>query len=133
VFQKKWLRGFTLIELMVVVVIVGIIGSLIYTAGYKFFSRKEFIGKVTACSNMSMSVVAGRSAGGGLPSGTFSFAVDLDIGNEVVTFSSEDRQFANVVKGDSVEVAVFRYAPWQWDKAGTYCNGRLLRKYKPKS
>ena len=121
-------KGFTFIELMVVVIVVLILGSVIYSMGYKFFSQKTLTGKVTACSEMT----AGGAYGRAVPSGAFSFAVDMAIPgeNEILSFSAEDRKFANVVKGDSIQVRVFKYAPWNWEKAGTYYGGRLIKKFK---
>jgi prepilin-type N-terminal cleavage/methylation domain-containing protein len=121
-------KGFTLIELLIVVVVILVIGSIGFGVSYKFISQKTFTGKVTACNEMTAGVYGKR----GIPSGAFSFAVDMDVPgeDEVVTFSSEDRKFANVVKGDSIKVRVFKYAPWNFDKAGTYYSGRLLKKFK---
>lgn len=120
-------KGFTLIELLVVMFVIGIISLIVVGVGYKFFSQKTFSGTVTACSEMTAATY-GRS----VPSGTFSFAIDMDVPgqDEVLSFSAEDRKFANVVKDDSIKVRVFKYAPWNWDKAGTYYGGRLLKKYK---
>ena len=124
-YKKK---GFTLVELLVVVAIVGTLFLIVLGTSYKFISQKTFLGTVSACSEMSSTVVNAKS----IPSGTFSFAVDMIVPNkeEILTFSAEDRKFANVVKGDSVKIKVFTYAPWNLGKAGTYYGGRLLKKYK---
>lgn len=122
-------KGFTLIELLIVVFVVFIIGSVVFGFSYKFISQKTFTGDVTACNAMTAGVYNNK---GGVPSGAFSFAVDMDVPgeDEVISFSSEDRKFANVVKGDKIKVRVFKYAPWNWEKAGTYYGGRLLKKFK---
>jgi prepilin-type N-terminal cleavage/methylation domain-containing protein len=132
--MKIWSKGFTLVELMVVVVIVLIVfGGLIGSCGgcQQMFFRKNCEGRVTGISNLSgqvSTIVTGRN--NVFPGAAFSFAVEMSVGNEIVNFSAEDRQFATIEKGDSISVAIFKYPPWVLDKAGTYHGGRLLRKYK---
>jgi prepilin-type N-terminal cleavage/methylation domain-containing protein len=122
-------KGFTLIELLVVIFIFAILGTIVYSAGYGLFSRTTFTGKVTACTEMDAKNGGMFNRSSGAP---FSFAVDMDVAGEdgIVTFSSEDRKFANVRKGDSVMVRVEKYAPWNFNKAGEFHNGRLLKKFK---
>jgi prepilin-type N-terminal cleavage/methylation domain-containing protein len=125
-------KGFTLVEILVVAVIILIVGGVLVGGcsgcGSQVLFRKNCAGKVTGISNLSgqVNTVIGRV----IPSATFSFAVEMDIGKEIINFSSEDRQFATIEKGDSISVAIFKYPPWVLDKAGTYHNGRLLKKYK---
>lgn len=62
------------------------------------------------------------------PSQVFSFAIAIkDKKGEIFTSSSEDRQWAIVEKGQCVEAKFFPYAPWQFEKAGTYYGARLLK------
>ena len=45
---------------------------------------------------------------------------------------SFDHIFTNgtVRKGDKIKAKAFPYAPWDFNKAGTYHGGRLLKKFK---
>ena len=127
----KGQRGFTLIELLVVlaVVVIGIvaIGGGIGGALYKISSKQSYTGKVTDCQqllNQAMVVSNGNKTS----SSVFSFSCDIQSGDEIISFSSEDRKFATVHKGDVIQVVVFKYAPWDISKAGTYYDGRLIKK-----
>lgn len=67
--------------------------------------------------------------GGGVPTQqVFSFAVAVkDKSGVIFTSSSEDRQWAVARKGMCVEAKFYPYPPWQFDKANTYFNARLIR------
>ena len=69
--------------------------------------------------------------GGALPaSQIFSFAIAIkEPTGEIVTASSEDRQWAVVEKGQCAEARYFPYPPWELDKSGTYFGARLLKLY----
>ncbi len=57
-----------------------------------------------------------------------SFAIAIkDKSNEIITSSSEDRQWAVVKAGHCVEAKYFPYPPWNFDKSGTYFGARLLK------
>lgn len=58
----------------------------------------------------------------------FSFAVAIkEPSGEIVTASSEDRQWAVVQKGQCAEAKYFPYPPWDLNKSGTYHGARLLK------
>jgi len=58
----------------------------------------------------------------------FSMAVAVrQADGEIVTASSEDRQWAVVHKGICVEAVFYPYPPWILGKGGTYFNARLVR------
>lgn len=128
-------NGFTILELFVVVIIIFTIGGLVIGVGgggcYGLLTQKQYSGTVLACNEMSAATYGKNN----ISSGTFSFAIDMSVQgliDEILTFSSEDRKFANVVKGDSITVIVSQYAPWNFEKRGTYYGGRLIKKYKLK-
>lgn len=61
----------------------------------------------------------------------FSFAVAIKVKDgEIVTASTEDRQWSVAEVGLCVEAKFYPYAPWNFDKAGTYYNARLLKMYE---
>jgi len=58
----------------------------------------------------------------------FSFAVAIqDKHGEIVTASSEDRQWAVVRKGQCAEAKYYPYPPWNLEKSGTYHDARLIK------
>jgi hypothetical protein len=58
----------------------------------------------------------------------YSFAVAIrNESGEMLTASSEDRQWAVAQKGQCVEAKFHPYPPWELEKAGTYFNARLQR------
>lgn len=58
----------------------------------------------------------------------FSFAIAIkEPSGEIVTSSSEDRQWAVVRQGMCVEAVYYPYPPWNLSKAGTFYNARLIK------
>jgi len=119
-------RGFTLVELIVVVVIISIFLTMVGGMVSPLFFKSEVAGTVTDIQSLTPQMVYAGSQG--LHSSVFSFSVEIKTANDIVDFSSEDRQFAVVHKGDIIRVIVFKYPPWIFSKAGTYYNGRLIHK-----
>lgn len=95
---------------------------------YTYVFARHITGEVIAIDRVTQpnTIIGGGNA---LPSSqVFSFAIAIrNHDGEIVTASSEDRQWAVVEKGQCVEAKYFPYPPWQLDKAGTYANARLLR------
>jgi prepilin-type N-terminal cleavage/methylation domain-containing protein len=124
--------GFTLIELLVVAVIVAILGAVVVGAigGGGGFHAETYSGRIDENAQI------GRGNTGWFASQdakeiAFSRAVSIELANgEFLTFSTVDRQFATVKKGDCVEVRVQKYGSLNFAKAGTYHNGRLKRKFR---
>ena len=118
-------KGFTLIELMVVVVICFIVLGTVVGSCSPLMFRSTEIGTVMECTQMSpAAMMMSRHANANL---MFSSAVAMQLpSGEIMTFSTEDRQFGAVAKGDQIKVMVSKYPPWEFTKAGTYYNGRLL-------
>jgi len=62
------------------------------------------------------------------PEQMFSVAVMVRAENgEIYSSSSEDRQWAVAKRGYCVEARFYPYPPWNFDKADTYHNARLIR------
>ncbi len=58
----------------------------------------------------------------------FSYAIAIrQKDGEIVTASSEDRQWSVVQKGQCVEAKYYVYPPWDFESSGTYFNARLLK------
>lgn len=131
--MKRHQSGFTLIELMIVMAIVGILLSIFASSRYGpstlygYMYSKDVTGQVES--------VTSAMPEGALVSSTqesiFQASVMIKLSNgEFTTFSTDDRQWASLLgakaNGKCVSAKVFPYAPWQIDKAGTYYGGRLL-------
>jgi prepilin-type N-terminal cleavage/methylation domain-containing protein len=123
----KHVRGFTFVELIVGLVILGMCCSLIVGGGSQLFLNHIVEGKVNSIEKLVNNVMMTNSS---LSSQMFSFAVEIENDEDIITFSTEDRQFATVKPGDKIKVKVFQYPFWNIGKAGTYYNGRLLKKIK---
>jgi len=60
----------------------------------------------------------------------FSYAVAIrEEGGEIVTASTEDRQWSVAEEGKCVEAKFFPYPPWDLNKSGTYHKARLIKLY----
>jgi hypothetical protein len=115
---------------------IKIIGILIFlsliliSAGviqyYSYVFARHVNGEIVGIDRVtSPSAIIGR----GIPdSQIFSFAVAIQIADgEIITASTEDRQWAVAEKGQCAEAKFFPYPPWQLDKSGTYFGARLLK------
>ena len=106
----------------------GFVGFVLIEYYSYIFSRKV-IGVITAVEKVS-TPMAMVTVGGGDPSPQiFSYAVGIkdQTSGEIITSSTEDRQWTVAHPGQCVEARLYPYPPWQMDKAGTYHNARLLK------
>jgi hypothetical protein len=77
--------------------------------------------------SMPVAVLSGQSDGNNNKE-LFSFAVGiLEDSGEIVTSSSEDRQWAVAKPGQCAQAKFYPYPPWEFEKSGTYFNARLIR------
>jgi hypothetical protein len=112
---------------LLVVVCVGISGFMLVKYYSYIFSRKV-IGKVVGVERVTdpTALIGGPATVSAI--NMFSFAVAIQTANgEIVTASTEDRQWAVVHAGQCAEADYFPYPPWRLDKAGTYFGARLLK------
>lgn len=125
---------FSLIEVMIVLAIIGIGASVMMS----FFGRPSVIYDYLKSQDVSgrlESVSSAMPAGvlvGGVP-GTAVIQASIVIKQNdgtLATFSTDDRQWAafagDAAKGKYTTARIHPYAPWEFGKAGTYHNGRLL-------
>ncbi len=123
-------NGFTLIELLIVIAIIAIV--LVPLTGafpiYGYLNSKEVVGVIDKV--VPILEDGGIAAGPAAAQLAKSTAISIKLQNgQYFTFSSEDRQWFTL-KGEKdkkcVKAKVFPYAPWNFTKAGTYFNGRLI-------
>ena len=119
-------KGLTLVELMVGVVIVLVAGGMLFGGCYGVMNAKTVTGTVQSIENLTPGMVANNNSG----SVEYSFAVSIDVGDEIFSFSATDRQWATVKVGEVVKAKAFPYVPWNFQKAGTFHGGRLIKKLK---
>lgn len=96
---------------------------------YSFIFSKDVKGKVIGIDRVTQAtaIIGGSPIP---PNQLFSFAIAIqEAGGEIVTSSSEDRQWAVVEKGQCAEAKYFPYPPWVLEKSGTYFGARLMRLY----
>lgn len=97
---------------------------------YSFIFAKSVKGRVMKVERVleAGTIIATRSQ---LPNTEiFSFALSIrDESGEIVTASSEDRQWAVVTEEQCVKAKFFRYPPWDLTKGGTFFGARLLSIY----
>ena len=98
---------------------------------YGFLFARTVDGEIRAVERVMQSSAIITSANSIPASQLYSFAVAIREhgGGEIVTGSSEDRQWAVVQQGQCAEAKFFPYAPWILEKAGTYYGVRLMRLY----
>lgn len=116
-------------KLVIALIAFVVLFFLIGNPTYKIFTQKTFTGTVELCEYMNPGQVL---TGKDINDKVFSFSLSVDVDNEFITFTSEDRQFASVKRNDQIKFKVFKYPPWNISKGGTFYGGRLLKKYKAK-
>ncbi|HEX4926169.1 MAG TPA: hypothetical protein VFV50_18895 [Bdellovibrionales bacterium] len=118
--RKSWL-------LLVILILVLISSGYVLINYYSFVFARTVTGEIVAVEKITdnTAILSGRQVD---PSQLFSYAVAIKgLDGEIVTASSEDRQWAVAQKGQCAEAKFYPYPPWDLDKAGTYHNARLRR------
>ncbi len=113
-----------LYSLLAIVICAGLI--VVVVQNWSFLFAKTVTGEVLEVERVIEPTYIGS---GGVPSNqVFSFAVAIKAEDgEIFTSSSEDRQWAVARKGGCVEAKFYPYPPWEFGKANTYLNARLVR------
>ncbi|MEK6775005.1 MAG: hypothetical protein AABY64_13775 [Bdellovibrionota bacterium] len=118
-------------RLVVVVILIGL--GFVLFFGYPYIFSRVVTGEITGAKHVldTMAVISTGEAQSQIPNKVFSFAIAIrdHKSSEIVTGSSEDRQWAAVKEGQCARAEFFPYPPWQITKAGTYFGVRLLSLY----
>jgi hypothetical protein len=86
------------------------------------------IESVERITSQTAIIATGRSNVQSEEKNLFSFAIAIkDFSGEYFTSSSEDRQWAVAKVGQCVIARFYPYAPWTFDKNGTFHNARLIK------
>lgn len=94
---------------------------------YSFIFSRDVVGVVVDVERIELNTAIVTRQQGDVPF-MHSFAVAVkEASGEIVTSSSEDRQWAVVKPGQCVEARYFPYPPWNLQKSGTYFGARLLK------
>lgn len=129
--MKKFLYMF-----IVVLILIG--SSVAFVRFYSYIMAREVTGVIVNVEKpvAPMAIVGSEQANQRLAEKQlFSYAVAIQINDgEIVTASTEDRQWSVAEKGKCAVAKFYPYPPWEFDKAGTYYGARLLKLYDcPKS
>jgi hypothetical protein len=123
-------------KIKVAVVLIGLIliltGVVLVGARYyPYIFARTVEGEVIGVDRVNQQTMIMSDNAKSVPnSQLFSFAVAIrDKKGEIVTASSEDRQWAVVQKGQCAVAKYFPYPPWDLQKANTYANARLEKLY----
>lgn len=99
---------------------------------YSYIFARIVKGKVVGVERVTDPSAIFNSGKNAIPANQlFSFAIAIQDAKtgEIMTSSSEDRQWAVVQKDQCVEAKYLPYPPWNIEKSGTYHGARLLRLY----
>lgn len=114
-----------------ILIFVGIlVMASVYMIYYSYFHSRTVVGPVSGVKQLLENTAF--LAGSQDPSSKiYSFAVGVKDTKtqEIVTGSSEDRQWGVVKDGQCVEAIFFPYPPWNLQKSGTYFNVRVHKLY----
>ncbi len=121
-----------LIKMIVVLVLVAVLVGVVQF--YPYIFAKTIQGEVMGVRYLTENVAIVTSSDPKAQPSTkvFSFSVgikDRKTG-QIITASSEDRQWGIVKEGQCATVKFFPYPPWKLDKDGTYFNARLEKLYE---
>ena len=106
-------------------------GGYLTVKYYSYVFAKTVDGQIEGIERVTDPTAVVGINGNTVPQQLYSFAVAIrdTKSKEIITASSEDRQWAVVRKGQCAQARFFPYPPWVFDKAGTYFGARLVRLY----
>lgn len=114
------------IKLTIAAVVLGLLIGL-YNF-YPYIFSKKIKGQVVNVNHIPINVAVINGSQQGVNPQVFSFSVAIQDpdSSEILTASSEDRQWSVVTAGQCAEAEFFPYPPWNLRKQGTYMNARLI-------
>ncbi|MBL7543238.1 MAG: hypothetical protein JNL11_05450 [Bdellovibrionaceae bacterium] len=117
-----------LMSVGIVIILAGL--GIAYVLFYPYIHARTVMGEVNGVKQLleNTAFIAGSAD----PTNKiYSFAVGVKehATQEIVTGSSEDRQWGVVREGQCVEAVFYPYPPWNLQKSGTYYNVRVKRLY----
>ena len=122
--MKKFLYA-----IILVIILMG--SSVAFVRFYSYIFAREVKGVIVNVEKPTapMAIVGSENANQKLAERQlFSYAVAIQVDDgEIVTASTEDRQWAVAEKGKCVVAKFYPYPPWEFDKSGTFFGARLLR------
>lgn len=119
-------------RLLILLVLVGLGAGFVFFYPYIFSVKIKGIVVGVNHIPINVAVISGGSGQQNVSPQVFSFSVAIQDpkSSEILTASSEDRQWA-VVKPNQCAVAeFFPYPPWNLKKQGTYMNARLIQLFE---
>lgn len=124
--MKKFLAA-----IVFVLILMG--SSVAFVRFYSYIFAKEVKGVIINVEKPSapMAIVGSENANQKLAEKQlFSYAVAIQVEDgEIMTASTEDRQWSVAEKGKCVVAMFYPYPPWEFDKSGTFFGARLLKMY----
>lgn len=122
---KSWLK-YTFIFVLLFLIVT------IYLIYYPYIHQRNVLGPVKGVKQIFETAAIVATSNLDPSSKIYSFAVGVQDKktSEIVTGSTEDRQWGVVKEGQCVEAAFFPYPPWNLQKSGTYYNVRLKKLFE---
>ncbi len=112
------------LRLFFFVLVIVLAGAFIFNY-YSWIFAKTVTGKIVSVERVTnpSAIVGGSRL---TPEQMFSFSILIEGDDgKLYTSTSEDRQWQVAAKGYCVKALLYRYPPWDLDKAGTFFNARL--------
>ena len=115
------------IYLTLAAVVVVVIGFVVIN-NYSIIFQRHVSGEIIGMERIAPAVAILGTQTGQLAAGTYSFAIAIRDEHGVIhTASSEDRQLAVARPGFCADAIFYPYPFWNFEKAGTYMNARLIQ------